>query len=289
MGNFSLTNATPAARTHRSRSQFSSDTLARLQEAIDSDDIIDPRAPVPASFLHDCADTTVQSCYALCLQFWAQCADRRTMVRVVNQLVRNRPTSEADHRAYKQIRASYKHLRFAQRLYLKRHKSELFFWWLTGTMGDLQDAFKNGARGSVLRRGLVLRLLLTRPVWAWINWRARRSALDSAAGLLNYRRARMRDLQRGLTRTLFTGTQFHTLRKITSEQVSYYDTLYALHPSADLLRAMRYVGHINGLMGARHDEMVAAALSGTRDYGAPAPMDADIRTCLETFTQLYPQ
>jgi len=95
--------------------------------------------------------------------------------------------------------------------------------------------------------------------------------------------------QKALASAKFTGHKFHTLRKIVSMQVSYYDTLRSLDPNDHhAYRMSRFLAAINGLMGLRHDEMVAESLSGRYHYGTPVPMTKETRSSLETLVGRYP-
>src|SRR6201999_29856 len=105
----------------------------------------------------------IERCYALCLQFWQDGVHRKELLQLVDKLLRNEGLSADDRMLYKYIRARYKHLRFARRLYGKRHRSGLVFDITTRVMGHLQDAFRSGRRTGVLRHGRRLKLLLSRP------------------------------------------------------------------------------------------------------------------------------
>jgi hypothetical protein len=50
----------------------------------------------------------------------------------------------------------------------------------------------------------------------------------------------------------------------------------------------RFLSAINGLMGARHDDMVERAISEKGSYRAAATLDADVRQRLETLVAHYP-
>jgi hypothetical protein len=71
-------------------------------------------------------------------------------------------------------------------------------------------------------------------------------------------------------------------------QVSYYDTVRSFGPNEHAYRMSRYLAAINGLMGLRHDEMVADALSGRRDYSTPTPLATQTRARLESLIARYP-
>jgi hypothetical protein len=268
--------------------RFPSETLRRLFDAVAVDDVVDAPAVLPDAIVVDCTDEEMRRCYALCLQFWEDGASRRDLLRLVGKLLKNDRLTADERLQYKHIRARYKHLRFAQRLYSKRHQTDRVFDKTTITLGHLQDAFRSGRRGRILRYGIKLRLLLTLPMWAWVHRSLRRTRLDSATGLRAYQLAEMHRLKEALERPAFAGHEFHMVRKIVSQYVSFYDTLRSLAPSEDAYRMSRFLAAINGLMGARHDEMVTEALSGRTSYSQPVPLANEIRRRLETLVARYP-
>jgi hypothetical protein len=266
----------------------SNDTLRRLFDAVNVNDIVDSPVTLPDPIVLACPDEMLQRCFALCLQFWEDGFTRSDLLRLVGKLLHNEGLTADERLEYKYIRARYKHLRFAQRLYGKHHKSGYLFDQTTITLGHLQDAFRSGRRSAIVRYGLTLQLLLSRPVWSLVRRGVEHMRLDSKAGVFAYQQAEMRHLKETLASTTFAGHEFHRVRKIISMIVSYYDTLRSLEPSDHAYRMSRFLAAINGLMGARHDEMVAESLAGRRDYQTPAPLAKEIRSRLEALVARYP-
>lgn len=99
----------------------------------------------------------------------------------------------------------------------------------------------------------------------------------------------MRTLRDLLAQPQLTGREFHTMRKIISQQVSYFDTLRSLEPDNHDARAIsRFLAAINGLMGDRHDEMVADAMEMRTPYDEPCALNGDIRGRIEQWLARYP-
>ncbi len=268
--------------------KFPADTLLRLFDAVQVDDEVDAHVALPDPIILACADDTMRRCYSLCLQFWEDGFRREDLLQLVDTLLGNAWLSADERLQYKHIRARYKHLRFAQRLYSKRHRSNFVFDLTTRVLGHLQDAFRSGRRGGVVRYGMILRVLLSKPVWSMVQRAMQRTRLDSGEGLIAFQKVEMHRLKKAIARAMFGGDEFHTVRKIVSMQVSHYDTLRSLEPNDHAFRMSRYLAAINGMMGARHDEMVTEALAGRRDYGTPAPLAKQIRSSLETLVARYP-
>lgn len=267
---------------------FPAETLRRLFDAVDVDDIVDAHVTLPEPIVLGCPDDTIRRCYALCLQFWEDGVTREDILRLVEKLLRNEGLSADERLQYKYIRARYKHLRFAQRLYSKRHMSNAMFDLVTRVLGKLQDAFRSGRRSGIVRHGLKLRLLMSKPVWSFIKRAMENTRMDDEAGLVAFQQSEIRELKKLVSRAQFAGHEFHDVRKIVSMQVSFYDTLRSLGPDDHAYRMSRFLAAINGLMGSRHDEMVAEALSGRRHYDTPAPLAKETRSRLETLVARYP-
>ncbi|CAD7338170.1 hypothetical protein FIV32_09520 [Sphingomonadales bacterium 58] len=267
---------------------FPPETLHALFEAVEVDDVVDPEVSLPEPIDLHCPRDDMARCFALCLHFWSEGVRRDDLLRLLGILLREGDLAPAERLQYKHIRAKYKHLRFALVLYDGHHRIPRLFSFTVAIMGHLQDAFRNGRRAAVIGHVLLLRLLLTRPLWVLVERRARALRLDSADGFLAYRKAEIRRLKKALEQENLTGHEFHMMRKVISRHVSFYDTLRSLRPSEHDVRMSRYLSAINGLMGSRHDEMIEQAASGQRAYGTAAPLDADIRRRLEWLVARYP-
>jgi hypothetical protein len=268
--------------------KFPAETLRSLFDAVEVNDIVDTHVALPDPIVLACPEASIRQCYALCLQFWEDGFTRADALRLVTKLLRNEELTADERTQFKYIRARYKHLRFAQRLYSKHHVSDYLFDRTTRQLGKLQDGFRSGRRSGIVRSGLKLRVLLSKPVWWIVRRSMENTRLASEAELIAFQKMEMRDLRKALADTAFAGREFHMVRKIVSMQVSFYDTLRTLGPNDHAFRMSRFLAAINGLMGSRHDEMVAEAFSGHRHYDTPAPLATDIRSRLETLIARYP-
>lgn len=268
--------------------KFPAETLRRLFDAVDVDDAVDAHVSLPDPIVLSATDESIRQCYALCLQFWEDGFTREELLGLVEKLLRGEGFSADERLQYKYIRARYKHLRFAQRLFSKQHTSNWVFDLTTRVLGHLQDAFRSGRRSGIRRQGMKLRVLLSKPVFAMVKRAMEDTTLTTEASLVAFQKAEMRRLKKALASTHFAGHEFHMVRKIASMQVSYYDTLRSLGPNEHAFRMSRFLAAINGLMGATHDEMVAESLSGRRHYGTPAPLAKETRSRLETLVSRYP-
>ena len=56
----------------------------------------------------------------------------------------------------------------------------------------------------------------------------------------------------------------------------------------EALLISRFLAAINGLMGDKHDDMVADDMDNRRSYDAPVALDSDIRQRLELLISRFP-
>ena len=268
------------------RAPFPPSVIAALFEAVEMDDVVDPVVSLPDPIPLACDVAEMRRCLDLCLQFWREGAIRQDLLSLTGTLLRTGDLPPDQRRRYKLIRARYKHLRFALVLYSAVHRAPLLFRATVAVMGHLQDAYRNDRRGAVLRYALVLRLLLTWPVWFAVQRQVGTVRLDDAHGFLRYRLAELQRLSQWLAADTLTAHRFHAMRKIVSRMVSFYDTRRSLTPCEETYRMSRYLSAINGLMGGMHDDLVEGAVSGLQDYHRDALLlPEDMRCRLQALTQ----
>lgn len=275
-------------KAHTRGEEFSSAILNAMFYAVDTDDIVDPYVSLPNPVPVACTQDEMGRCLDLCVQFWEQGADRLVMRNLAGQLLRTGDLAPDERVKYKYIRARYKHLRFAFVLYGTRHKPPPLFAATVAVMGHLQDAFRIGNRASVMRYGVLLRALLSKPVWQYVRREVAGLKLDDASGFLAFRQSEVQRIRHALQSTL-TSHDFHSIRKIVSRQVSFYDTLKTLEPDDQLYKVSRFLSAINGLMGSMHDALIEESGAGQRDYHRDVlDLPDDIRARLEMLVAYYP-
>ncbi|MCJ2183268.1 hypothetical protein MTR62_11280 [Novosphingobium sp. 1949] len=257
--------------------------------AVDMNDVVDPDTSLPESIPLDCDAQQMHACFTLCLHFWEQGADRMALRRYIDRLLTLGTLSNEERVHYKQIRASYKQLRFAFANYERRHRSPMLFRLTVVALGHLQDALRNRRRAATLRYALLLRVLVSRVGWALIRREVECARLDDAAGFLAFRQAEMARLRRWLDQRELSAHTFHNMRKVVSRQVSHYDALRTLTGREDAYRMSRFLSAINGLMGSLHDELVLQSVKGQRDYDRDTVLvPEDIRKRIAALVTRYP-
>lgn len=269
--------------------KFPAETIQALFVAVEEDDRVEANINLPQRIGWHCSLESIRDNYALCLQFWEDGFSRQELLQLVNGFLQDPQLAAATRMRYKYIRARYKHFRFAQQLYGGQHRANRLFHTTTVVLGHFQDAFRNGNQKNLQIYGNLLRVLLSRPVWSWVRYALRHIHLTSERDFIAYRQTQI-----GLLRTLIanpqlTGKQFHDVRKIISRLVSFYDTLRSIAPgNREAQQISRFLAAINGLMGDRHDVMVADKLAGGDLYDRPTPLDIDIRQRLELLLSRIP-
>ncbi|MCZ8869894.1 hypothetical protein [Escherichia albertii] len=271
------------------RKYFPLEVSERLFIAVEEDDVVDTEVSLPPTITLRCTSDIIHDNYALCLKFWLDGVNRKELLRLTLKQAAGDELSTDERKQYKYMRARYKHLRFAQRLYLKKHQAGFLFGKTTVFLGRFQDGFRNGKKNIVPYYGNLLRVYLSSPVWWLVNYSLRHSQLESVNGFIAYRQAQMRMLKEIVSSPLLTGREFHDVRKIISQQVSYYDTLRSIDPeNKEALQISRFLAAINGLMGDKHDEMVADDMENRQPYDAPVALDSNIRQRLELLISRFP-
>lgn len=269
--------------------RFPDETVKLLFTAVEEDDIVDENISLPEVIDLHCPYKKIHQNYALCLQFWHDGFTRVELLGLVNHFMADPALPSTVRLRYKYIRARYKHLRFAQRLYSKKHQSSRLFSTTTVVLGHFQDAFRNGNKKNLYCYGNILRVLLSKPVWWCVNYAMSHFELETESGFIAYRQEQMRALKAIISNQQLSGKEFHNVRKIVSQQVSFYDTLRSIDPeNREAYGMSRFLAAINGIMGDRHDVMVADKLSGGDLYDKPAELDTDIRQRLELLLARYP-
>ncbi|EFE9366107.1 hypothetical protein [Escherichia coli] len=271
------------------RKYFPLEASERLFVAIEEDDVVDAQVSLPPTIALSCTTEIIHDNYALCLQFWLNGVDRQELLRLVRKQAKGDELTADERKQFKYMRARYKHLRFAQRLYLKKHQAGFLFGKTTVFLGRFQNGFRNGKKNIVSYYGNLLRIYLSSPVWSLVNYSLRHSQLESVSSFIAYRQKQMHTLKEIIAKPRLTGREFHDVRKIISQQVSYYDTLRSLDPeNKEALQISRFLAAINGLMGDKHDDMVADDMENRQSYDAPVALDSDIRQRLELLISRFP-
>lgn len=272
--------------------RFAPERIDALVAAIDVNDRIDAHAALPATVgLDHPAERFVEG-FGLSRQFWQEGFDRRAVIALAAALRRGERLDADARHGFKQVRARFKHLRFAFFLYGAAHRSPAVLSLVTLVMGELQDAVRVGRTRDIARHAVRLHLLLAGPARLLLAREVDRLTPSDAAGFRRFTLAQVESL-RPLLRAPTTGAHaFHAARKVVSRQVSFHDDMRTLHPSAGTAaehRAMaRWLATLNGLMGQFHDDLVTRNAAGTFRYARDTfALPGEIAVRLEALVALY--
>lgn len=105
------------------RKYFPLEASERLFVAIEEDDVVDAQVSLPPTIALSCTTEIIHDNYALCLKFWLDGVNRQELLRLIRKQAKGDELTTDERKKYKYMRARYKHLRFAQRLYLKKHQA----------------------------------------------------------------------------------------------------------------------------------------------------------------------
>lgn len=117
------------------RKYFPLEASERLFVAIEEDDVVDAQVSLPPIIALSCTTEIIHDNYALCLKFWLDGVNRQELLRLIRKQAKGDELTTDERKQFKYMRARYKHLRFAQRLYLKKHQAGFLFGKTTVFLG----------------------------------------------------------------------------------------------------------------------------------------------------------
>jgi len=259
-----------------------------LFAAVLAHDDIHLDAELPDAIHLDYTPEQFTACYRICRQIWRAGVKRSDLIAIIDKIRRHRSLGPQDQLAFKNIRARFKHLRFACVTFDEGHRYPFIFHCFTAVMGHLQDVFKNQHQAAAGRAAILLRVLLTRLPYAWLSMEIGHFTPSTTEAFRGYVNSQIGFLRSKLAQDEVTSQEFHDIRKVISRQVALYDNLKIVYPSDYHRDVSRYLSTINGMMGGVHDELIAKRLEGTHDYHANAfRMPREIKQRLIRLTGAY--
>lgn len=259
------------------RPRFTAKQCETLLAAVQSHDDVHLDARLPDDLHFNYRPEQFARGFALARQLWDGGFRRAALIRLATKVIFGRRFDPADIVEFKDIRARFKQLRFASVMFDEAHAYSPALHHITKTMGQLQDALKNGHHAKAAARAFQLRISLT-----GMAYRRMKRGLDqfhpsSIDGFRSYLEGELAAIRRFLAKSEITGKEFHEVRKTVSRLMAFYDCMNTLYPSFYHERIARFVSTINGLMGGLHDGLVERRLSKEQDYHAEMfPLPADI-------------
>lgn len=272
--------STKKKRFHPERAQFPSAAFTTLAHNIEVNDHVHLDAQLPTHIDMSISQEEVGTCYALAWQYLVRHVDRASFRRVVTRITRRGSATPDESAAFKDVRARFKHLRFARSNLDARHQYPYALHKMTSLMGTFQDAFRNSQRLPTLTWGSLLGIALSPLCYRMLVRTISDFRPATPASIHAHLMAENRELAALVSSpdTQVTARAFHEMRKIISRQVAFTDLLRVIRPSPPLDGVSYYLATLNGLMGNMHDTLVERRSSGEQDYERDVfPLPEEIR------------
>ena len=245
---------------------FSIKQCDALFAALLIDDEVRMEVDLPDAIQFNYTPAQLTRCYQLSYQLWQQGVIRAKLCEMIVKIYKQGSLNADDQFTYYCMRAKIKHLRFAYVSYDERHRYPILFQWMTGVMGNLQDAVKNGHKFTIAIAALIARLFLSKFCYAIIIKELNHFKPTTAERFQSFIQDEINFIHKHLKKNKVTGKEFHEIRKVISRLVAFYDCIYILYPSDYHHGVLLYLSTINGLMGSKHDELIASKFNKTQNY-----------------------
>lgn len=272
------------------RYTFSKQQCDDLYEMILVDDDIHLEAHFPEKIHFDYTQTQLIQSFLICRQVWVEGILDTHFPKIIDQLCSSYQITSEEKAIYKMVRAKFKHLCYAYRVFDDRHKASLSLTIATALLGELQDGFKNEKMSIVRSRAYVLKFfwkdsrglaLLRRDVQRFFP-----CSLESFTSNLQ---KRIKFIHKQLDlHSAISASEFHSIRKQISMFAALYGTFDVLFPSPYHHQIFQAIATINGLMGSYHDELIEKKLNKTQNYFFDRfAMPDEILYRLQIFTEQF--
>ena len=267
---------------------FSATECDALFAAVLVHDELYPEAILPDAIHLDYTQEQLSQCYQICQQLWQEGPNRQALSQMVDKIYKQDNLNEQDQYEYYCMRAKIKHLRFAFIMFDKSHRYPRVFHWMTAVMGHLQDVLKNAEHSSVWPAALLVRLFLSKPLYAIAVKEIEGFQPSTVDSFRQYIKNEINFIRLNLAKDEITSHEFHDMRKVISRQVAMYDNFKTLYPSVYHQSISKFVSTLNGLMGSMHDELIVKKFNKTQDYYKDTfVMPEEIRLRLKEYTEKY--
>jgi hypothetical protein len=267
---------------------FTSAQCDALFAAVLVHDELYPEAKLPDTIHLNYSQEQLGQCYQICQQLWQEGPSRAALCQMVNKIYQQGELNEQDQYDYYCMRAKIKHLRFAYVMFDKRHHYPRVFHLMTAVMGHLQDVLKNAQHSSVWPAALLVRLFLSKSLYALAVREIEGFQPTTVENFQQYVRGEINFIRLNLAKEKVTSHEFHDMRKVISRQVAMYDNLKTLYPSDYHQSISKCLSTLNGLMGSLHDQLISKKFDKSQHYYKDKfVMPSEIRVRLEQLISKY--
>ncbi|PCI62785.1 MAG: hypothetical protein COB35_02490 [Gammaproteobacteria bacterium] len=254
------------AKQKNNNSLYSDELCHALFEDILIHDDIYPEAVLPDKVHLDYSQQQISECFNLCLRLWQLDVKREVFNKLLSKVCQSGELNLEDQQRLKNIRAVFKHLRFAFVMLSKKHQVPLLFHGLIIIMGHLQDVIKNKQKKWIICTSYFLKCCSQKWLYSIIVKNIDSFESTDSIEFNNFINQEINFIRINLLAKKVTAKKFHDMRKVIGRQVAFYDNLKNLYPSQYHTNITEYLSTLNGMMGSLHDELIAKKFNQTQNY-----------------------
>ena len=226
--------------------------------------------------------------FQLSHQLWRDGLSRLLLLEMIEKIYHQGKLDADDKHKFYCMRAKIKHLRYAFLMFDRNHRFPMMFHWMAAVMGYMQDLLKSSQHSSVKRVALLVKLFLTKPIYALVIKKFDKFIPSSSENFHQYLDDSIDFINSKLIKDRLTSHEFHEVRRVISRIVTFYNCIYILYPDNYQYVVLLYLRTINGLMGSVHDDLIVASFNKTQNYHKDTfEMPTVIKQRLMAYVEFY--
>ena len=226
--------------------------------------------------------------FQLSHQLWRDGLSRLMLLEMIGKIYHQGKLDADDKHKFYCMRAKIKHLRYAFLMFDRNHRFPMMFHWMAAVMGYMQDLLKSSQHSSVKRVALLVKLFLTKPIYALVIKKFDKFIPSSSENFHQYLDDSIDFINSKLIKDRLTSHEFHEVRRVISRIVTFYNCIYILYPDNYQYVVLLYLRTINGLMGSVHDDLIVASFNKTQNYHKDTfEMPTVIKQRLMAYVEFY--
>ena len=226
--------------------------------------------------------------FQLSHQLWRDGLSRLMLLEMIEKIYHQGKLDADDKHKFYCMRAKIKHLRYAFLMFDRNHRFPMMFHWMAAVMGYMQDLLKSSQHSSVKRVALLVKLFLTKPIYALVIKKFDKFIPSSSENFHQYLDNSIDFINSKLIKDRLTSHEFHEVRRVISRIVTFYNCIYILYPDNYQYVVLLYLRTINGLMGSVHDDLIVASFNKTQNYHKDTfEMPTVIKQRLMAYVEFY--
>jgi hypothetical protein len=226
--------------------------------------------------------------FQLSHQLWRDGLSRLMLLEMIEKIYHQGKLDADDKHKFYCMRAKIKHLIYAFLMFDRNHRFPMIFHWMAAVMGYMQDLLKSSQHSSVKRVALLVKLFLTKPIYALVIKKFDKFIPSSSENFHQYLDNSIDFINSKLIKDRLTSHEFHEVRRVISRIVTFYNCIYILYPDNYQYVVLLYLRTINGLMGSVHDDLIVASFNKTQNYHKDTfEMPTVIKQRLMAYVEFY--